>query len=200
MSKFYELVDSNNKIKYDDLKDLIAKMPLTEFMKEIGMPFLIGKELFEGNMSRVANASDTSTMRFSIADVKASLQADTQAKESAPSSSSAISRAVYVVAKNSHSEEARPDCISVGRASTNDITIADYVISKKHAVIQSAAGRFFIEDLGSTNGVKVDGVKIALGEKVQLLPGSDVSFGRFCFVFTKPMDLFNKVRKEVMGK
>jgi len=200
MSKFFELVDSNNRIKYDDLKNLIARMPLTDFMKEIGVPFLIGKELFEGNMSKSEDASDTSTMRFSVADVQASLAPETQTRGSAPSESSAISRAVYVVMKNANSDDARRDRITIGRASTNDVTIADYVTSKEHAVIQSAAGRFFIEDLGSTNGVKVDGVKINVGEKVQLLPGSDVSFGRYCFVFTKPIELFNKVRKEVMGK
>jgi len=200
MSKLNELMDSNNKVKYDDLRDLIISMPLAEYMKEIGMPFLIGKELFEGNMSKDEGASDTSTMRFSVADVQASLAPDTQTKENNPSASTAISRAVYVVSKNANSDDSRRDCITIGRSSANDVTIADYVISKKHAVIQSAAGRFFIEDLGATNGVKVDGAKINVGEKVQLLPGSEVSFGRYCFVFTKPIELFNKVRKEVMGK
>ena len=199
MSEFYSLVDANNRIKYKDLKDIIERMPMLEFMQEISMPFLIGKELFEGDMSKASGASDTSTMRFSISEVQASLSADTQTKSSSPAPSSAISRAVYMVSKNIHSSEERRDLITIGRASTNDVTIADYVISKRHAAIQCIAGRFFIEDLGSTNGVKVDGVKIELGEKVQIAPGVDISFGRYCFVFTKPVDLFNKIRKEIAG-
>ena len=199
MSNFFDLVDVNNRIKYDDLKTEIAAMPLLEFMQEVGMPFLIGKELFEGDMLKGADATDTSTMRFSMSGVKAALDIDTQSSHSSPTSGSAISRAVYIVTKGSHSNEERRNLITIGRASTNDITIADYVISKSHAMIHCTAGHFFIEDLGSTNGVKVDGIPINSGEKVQLTPGVDVSFGRYCFVFTKPMDLYNKIRKEVAG-
>ena len=199
MSEFYNLVDGNNRIKYKDLKNIVARMPMLTFIDEVSMPFLIGKELFEGSMSKASDASDTSTMRFSLSEVYDVLDGDTQTTESFTTTASAISRAVYIITKNPHSSEPRRDLITIGRASTNDVTIADYVISKQHAAIQCIAGRFFIMDLGSTNGVRVDGVRIPKGEKVQLLPGVDVSFGRYCFVFTKPRDLFNKIRKEVAG-
>lgn len=199
MSEFFKLIDINNRIKYKDLKDIISRMPMMTFMDEIRMPFLIGKELFEGSMSKGSGALDTSTMKFSISEVKENPNAATQPNINSPAPSSAISKAVYIITKNPSSDEPRRDVFTIGRASYNDITIADYVISKRHAAIQCVGGRFFIEDVGSTNGIKVDGVKVEVGEKVQLIPGVDISFGRYCFVFTKPIDLFNRIRKEVSG-
>jgi len=201
MSNFDSLIDGNNKIKYADLRDYIVNVPLVEFMKDVGMPFLVGSELFEGDLRRQSGGTDTSTMRFSMAEVAAAVSGDTQGvADDATSAGSAISRAVYVLKKSPNSSESRREVFSIGRASTNDITIADYVISKRHAAIHNVHGKFFVEDLGSTNGVKVDSMPIAVGEKVMLKAGAAISFGRFCFKFTQPIELYNKIRKEMMGR
>ncbi len=50
--------------------------------------------------------------------------------------------------------------ITIGRYTTNDITLNSDSVSKHHAKISYRNGNFFIEDLNSTNGVFVNGAKV----------------------------------------
>ncbi len=58
------------------------------------------------------------------------------------------------------------------------------VISRRHARITGRNGRHEIEDLGSTNGTRVNGKKLGIGQKVRLKPGDRVTIGycRFTYV------------------
>ncbi len=57
------------------------------------------------------------------------------------------------------------------------------VISRRHARIVGCDGRHEIEDLGSTNGTRVNGKKLAIGQKVYLRPGDRVALGYCEFVY-----------------
>jgi hypothetical protein len=64
----------------------------------------------------------------------------------------------------------------VGRSRECDVVLADANVSRRHAEIRpAAAGTWTIEDLGSTNGVQVNGRRIAGAE--QLAPGDRVVLG-----------------------
>lgn len=52
------------------------------------------------------------------------------------------------------------DFITIGRDPSNDIAINHPTVSKKHAQIVKQDGRVLINDLGSTNGTFVNGIKI----------------------------------------
>ena len=66
--------------------------------------------------------------------------------------------------------------ITVGREEDNVLRVPAAGVSRYHGVIQRAAsGSWLVRDLGSTNGIKVNGVKIA-GEK-ELAEGDSVEFG-----------------------
>ena len=67
------------------------------------------------------------------------------------------------------------DQITIGRDSTNGITINDAEISRRHARLTFQGGKYILEDLGSTNGTFVNGQRLA-GPRV-LKPGEVVSFG-----------------------
>jgi len=51
------------------------------------------------------------------------------------------------------------------------------MISRRHARISARNGRHFLEDLGSTNGTKVNGKMLRIGERVLLVSGDRVWLG-----------------------
>lgn len=69
----------------------------------------------------------------------------------------------------------RPGATVVGRE--GDVLISDGRASRRHAQILNENGTLFAEDLGSTNGTKVDGQPVAKGERRALKGGETVSFG-----------------------
>ncbi len=74
----------------------------------------------------------------------------------------------------------------IGRSRKCDIVISDKYLSSKHLRIFKVSGKFFLEDLGSTNGTFLNGNE--LGEKaVELLDGDKISFGRTNFLFVLPV-------------
>ena len=67
------------------------------------------------------------------------------------------------------------DQMTIGRDSTNEITINDAEISRRHARLTFQGGTYVLADLGSTNGTFVNGQRLA-GPRV-LKAGEVVSFG-----------------------
>jgi predicted component of type VI protein secretion system len=67
------------------------------------------------------------------------------------------------------------DQLNIGRDSTNEVTINDAEISRRHARLTFQGGKYVLEDLGSTNGTFVNGQRLA-GPRV-LKAGEVVSFG-----------------------
>ncbi|PIV67276.1 MAG: phosphopeptide-binding protein, partial [Nitrospirae bacterium CG01_land_8_20_14_3_00_44_22] len=53
------------------------------------------------------------------------------------------------------------DTVTIGRNPGNDIHIDNLAISGFHAKLINRGGRFFIEDLNSTNGTFVNGKRIS---------------------------------------
>jgi hypothetical protein len=50
----------------------------------------------------------------------------------------------------------------MGRDAVNDIILNDLEISRRHAAITFRGGRYFVEDLGSTNGTFVNGRRVTV--------------------------------------
>ena len=64
--------------------------------------------------------------------------------------------------------------LTIGRQSTNDISIADRLVSKRHAVVGRVKGQTVVKDLGSRNGTFVNGDKV---EKAILYSGDRLKIG-----------------------
>lgn len=62
----------------------------------------------------------------------------------------------------------------LGRSSECDVVLQDRSISRKHAVIVRRETRWFLQDLGSTNGVHKDGKRV---ERVELRDGDEFQLG-----------------------
>ncbi|MDX2064420.1 MAG: FHA domain-containing protein [Fimbriimonadaceae bacterium] len=69
----------------------------------------------------------------------------------------------------------RPGTSSIGRE--GDIALADSRVSRRHAQIRSADGSLTLEDLGSTNGTKVNGTALTAGIPQAVKGGDTISFG-----------------------
>lgn len=221
MASIFDFTDSKNRVNYARLKDYVAGISLSEFTDKIQYLFLVGKELYDGEMSRQINASSTSTMRFSAAAVKEilskgdtkpsvhpptpehtqrkELSSDTSRKIDPGTEENSLSKAIYIIRKRPFSAEPNQNLITVGRAMENDIVIADYVISKYHAQIVLFKGMHFILDAGSTNGTSVNYELIKPNMKMQLQPGATIAFGRICFVLAHPLSIYRGMRKEILG-
>jgi serine phosphatase RsbU (regulator of sigma subunit) len=63
----------------------------------------------------------------------------------------------------------------IGRSSTCEVHIADASVSRRHAEIARRDDRFFIQDLGSRNGTRVNGAEVHA--PVEIGPGDRVEVG-----------------------
>lgn len=70
---------------------------------------------------------------------------------------------------------------TIGRSAGNDIVLADPFVSGEHAILKQSGQQYFIEDLASTNGTFVNGVKTS--QRVALNDGDRISFSRINFIF-----------------
>jgi hypothetical protein len=69
--------------------------------------------------------------------------------------------ATVTVGDTHHDVTLTADRTVVGRLAECDICIDDVNASRQHAAFVRDAGRWFVEDLGSTNGTKLNGRKVA---------------------------------------
>ncbi len=65
---------------------------------------------------------------------------------------------------------------AIGRDAGNDVSLPDEAASARHATLEQVEGEWWIEDLGSTNGTLVNGVRIGKRERVRF--GDEIGIGR----------------------
>jgi pSer/pThr/pTyr-binding forkhead associated (FHA) protein len=77
----------------------------------------------------------------------------------------------------------RKEHISIGRSPENDIVIQHDHISRFHAEIMLQGKDYYVVDKGSSNGVWLNGKKIA--RPAQLKHGDRISFGELEYHFVR---------------
>ncbi len=70
------------------------------------------------------------------------------------------------------------DTTFVGRSRRNDIQITDPLVSGKHFKVFRIGSKFFVEDLKSTNGTRVNSRRLESGEGFELEEGDSIRLGR----------------------
>ncbi|HKF00067.1 MAG TPA: FHA domain-containing protein [Actinomycetes bacterium] len=68
------------------------------------------------------------------------------------------------------------ESVTIGRAASCDLVVADNYVSNVHARIFARDGAFWLEDLGSTNGTYVNRGKVSV--PVAIGPGDQVRVGK----------------------
>lgn len=64
---------------------------------------------------------------------------------------------------------------SIGRSISGDIVLSDNSVSRQHAIVYCLQGKFYIEDIGSTNGTTVNGQP--LKERTAISCGDEIRLG-----------------------
>jgi hypothetical protein len=65
--------------------------------------------------------------------------------------------------------------VTIGRAPDCDCVLADETVSRRHALLRRAGDSWFLADLNSTNGTRLNGWRLV--EETEVRPGDRVSFG-----------------------
>ena len=80
--------------------------------------------------------------------------------------------------------------LTLGRSSTCEVVLHDRRVSRRHAQVRArAGGGFEVVDLGSRNGISLNGVRVDKDQAAPLTPGDRIQVGFSHFVFD-PAPLF----------
>lgn len=73
--------------------------------------------------------------------------------------------------------------VRIGRRPDLELPLPYPAISGLHAQLVRVDGRWQIEDLGSTNGTRVDGTRLVPRQPRPIVPGAQIALGQITFVF-----------------
>lgn len=79
----------------------------------------------------------------------------------------------------------KQESIVIGREEGVDVLIDNPSVSRRHAEIRLGDDGWVVEDLGSSNGTFIRGVKIQGAQRLAL--GDEIGFGKFSIVFGKSL-------------
>ncbi|MFZ4763450.1 MAG: FHA domain-containing protein, partial [Roseimicrobium sp.] len=86
-----------------------------------------------------------------------------------------MARIVFTLEDGTEIEtELDSDVITVGRHPDSIVVLPSGSVSSHHATIKRRAGSYYVQDLGTTNGTKLNGVEV---EEAKLEDGDKITFG-----------------------
>jgi hypothetical protein len=88
---------------------------------------------------------------------------------------------VVLVAGELRYEIGKPRVV-IGRSQGTDIRLQDPNVSRRHAEIRQEGTAYWIVDLGSTNGLEINGRRV---ERAKLEPGDSITVGESTLVFSR---------------
>jgi len=74
--------------------------------------------------------------------------------------------------------EVKATDIDIGRAPDNHVQIKDISVSRRHLRIKKKGDKYFIEDMGSSNGTYVKGKRIKPREAIEVEMGTPIAIGQ----------------------
>lgn len=83
--------------------------------------------------------------------------------------------------------------VTLGREGC-ELLINDGTLSARHLQLTPTQAGWLVEDLGSRNGTRVDGVRLAEGSKLPIRSGSKIAAAQCLFTFFTPETLWARLR------
>lgn len=193
-----EMVDQNGRLNYINLSRFVNQTSLEFFTGYTNRPFLVGVELFEGLFTKAQVKHQASkTVIISKSDINDTVcfqrELVSHGHHDSNANDSSISRAIFTLVKKPYSKGMR-NVINIGRDAESDMVIADYSVSREHAEVTIYFDKFYITDLGSTNGTSVNDAYLEPRKRTELRLGSRVAFGRLAFKVMSAADLHKMLR------
>lgn len=175
-------------------QDLVAFQPIRAEMEREMATYLADLAQERGftmlEHPRVELAEDPGVSRRSI-QVQVQAEASSPANQGAPSQTQVIaapgqqaagprSRLLLNTTGSTHVIPLESTLIAIGRGLNNDVILEDSRVSRHHAQLRYRARRFWITDLGSTNGTFVNNEQV---QEQALRDGDVVSLGGLELIF-----------------
>ena len=179
-----KMLSASGRVSLASLRKLAQELELEAFAQFARRPMLVGSAIKSGVISSAIAGGDTlnTTQIFE----------PSKSQSTSISASESLKHAVYPMVKGEYPATPR-GAFYIGRINGNDMIMPDYAISKRHAIIDIEGGAYFIRDVGSTNGTRLNGTR--LGKKPTQLRDKDVvSFARYEFTFLYPKSLYKMLR------
>ena len=176
-----KMLSASGRVSLASLRKLAQDHEAEAFAKFIQRPVLVGSAIKTGIISTQSGMASDELNSTQIFEPSKSMDGSLSASES-------LKHAVYPLVKGEY--PATPHgSFYIGRINGNDMIMPDYAISKRHAIIDVEDGIYYLRDAGSTNGTKINGLR--LGKKRELLKDKDViGFARYEFTFLYPKSLY----------
>ena len=175
-----KMLNASGRIGLSTLQKLADVYDKTDFIRFIQQPVLAGSSIQAGSLSAQSRTGSAEMNRTVIFEMDMA--------EDAASSSESLQHAIYPLVKSESASGTRT-VFRLGRIADNDMSMADFAISKQHAILEIRGDNYFIRDCGSTNGTMLNGKTV--GEKpVQIRDGDIIGFARYEFSFLFPESLF----------
>ena len=185
-----QLIDTLGKADYEALKQYALRHNEQMFVQLVHNPSLVGAGVFRGYAVESSAVDMGATCGF-LPDISKGTDATPM---------HLLGRSIYPLVSlrtDPDAADAEPLPFSIGRGRDNDLLMPDGSISGHHAeIIRIPDGRYFIKDLGSTNGTAINGVSLVAGEAHELRENDRLKLGRFEFGFVFPSTLFSHLAKQ----
>ncbi len=163
--------------RVEDFFSLTAAMSGEAFAERHPFPYLLGREILEDAFSFATTISIPGEERL-------------------PKNDGALHIRDWVMPFENAKDQlhAATPKIFVGRASNNALCIPHPTVSKLHAYFTRERDRWWLVDVGSSNGSAVNGMEAPPRAKTGLYDKDVIVFGRCSFVFMQPRSLYNFVQ------
>ncbi|MEO5334326.1 MAG: FHA domain-containing protein [Magnetococcus sp. YQC-5] len=172
------LTSMSDPVPIDVLQKWVDRCTLEEFKAAVTVPFL-----FEIILTKNQTVP-TKRRRENVNDLR----------DAPPSSVGMRTPLVYPLPSLDLTARKTRKVVCIGGAVGNDIVIPDPSISPKHAIITMAEDGLYLSDLGSRNGVFLNGIELQFREVVSLTDGDEICLGMTKFVFVFPRSVYEKLK------
>jgi len=167
--------------RLSDLEAAASTMTRTAFSTRYPTPVLVPVRIIGGSVRRSQPQDRNATMMHGARDWERT----------------AIEVASAVTLAPGAGGRSAASLLRIGRDWSCDVKIADYTVSKSHAIWRPGKQRDpdTLEDQGSRNGTWVGKTRLKPGQPHPVRSGDEVRFGRMVLTFYKPAQLYDFLRE-----